>query len=133
LTYSHLNRSIFPDAPGASAASPLAANTPKHRGSLTVRRTNELRGMTLEVRGRYADAMRVNSGVLNTYNIGTPVPYPWVPVNAFLDAGFSWRLPIAQQVRWSLNAQNLLNNEVATFPGVAPQGLLVTTRVQYTF
>lgn len=133
LTYSHLNRNVFADAPGASAASPLVANTPKHRGSLTIRRTNELRGMTLELRGRYADAMRVNSGVLNTYNIGTPVPYPWVPVNAFLDAGFSWRLPIAQQVRWSLNAQNLLGNEVATFPGVAAQGMLVTTRVQYTF
>jgi outer membrane receptor for ferrienterochelin and colicins len=133
VTYSNLNRNVFADAPGATAASPLVANTPKHRGSLTVRRTNEARGMTMEVRARYADAMRVNSGVLNTYNVGTPVPYPWVPVNAFLDAGFSWRLPVAQQIRWSLNGQNLLNNEVATFPGVAPQGLLITTRVQYTF
>ena len=132
-TYSNLNRNVFADAPGASVASPLAANTPKHRGSLTVRRVNAARGMSTEIRGRYMDAFPVNSGVLNSYNIGTPTPYPSVPVNMFVDVGFSWRLPTAQDVRWSVNVQNLLGNEVQSFAGVGPVGRLATTRIQYNF
>jgi iron complex outermembrane receptor protein len=132
-TYSTINRNVFADAPGATAANPLVANTPRHRGSLTVRRVDEVRGLNMEVRGRYADAFDVNSGVFNSYNVGTPVPYTRVPVNAFLDAGFSWKLPVAQNVRWSLNIQNLLNNEVPSFVGVAPVGRFATTRVSYSF
>jgi methylmalonyl-CoA mutase N-terminal domain/subunit len=56
-----------------------------------------------------------------------------VPVNAFLDLGFSWRLPVAQNVRWALNIQNVLGNEVQSFAGVAPIGRFATTRLQYTF
>lgn len=132
-TYSQLSRNIFTDAPGASAASPLAANTPKNRGSLTIRRVDEVRGMSAELRGRYMDAFQVNSGVFNSFNIGTPTPYPSVPVNAFVDVGFSWRLPMAQNVRWSLNVQNLLDNQVQSFVGVPMVGRFATTRVQYTF
>jgi hypothetical protein len=94
---------------------------------------DEVRGMSAEIRGRYMDAFPVNSGVLNSYNIGTPTPYPSVPVNAFLDLGFSWRLPVAQNVRWALNIQNVLGNEVQSFAGVAPIGRFATTRLQYTF
>ena len=82
---------------------------------------------------RYADAFDVNSGVFNNFNVGTPVPYTRVPVNAFLDAGFSWKLPVQQNVRWSLNIQNLLNNEVPSFIGVAPVGRFATTRISYSF
>ena len=73
------------------------------------------------------------SGIHKSYNIGTPVRYPGVPVNALLDLGFSWRLPVAASVRWSLNATNVLNNEVATFVGTPKIGRLVMTRLQYTF
>jgi iron complex outermembrane receptor protein len=132
-TYSQLSRNVWADASGATAANPLTANTPKHRASLTVRRTDEARGMTLEARGRYADAFDVNSGVFNSYNVGTPVAYPSIPVNAFLDLGFSWKLPVAQNVRWSLNIQNVLGNEVQSFVGVAPVGRFGTTRISYTF
>lgn len=132
-TYSTLNRNVFRDARGATPTNPLVANTPRHRASLTIRRVDELRGLNLELRGRYADAFDVNSGVFNNFNVGTPVPYTRVPVNAFLDAGFSWKLPVAQNVRWSLNVQNLLNNEVPSFIGVAPVGRFATTRVSYNF
>jgi len=132
-TYSQLSRNVWADAVGATAANPLTANTPLKRASLTVRRSDEARGMTLEARGRYADAFDVNSGVFNSYNVGTPVRYPRVPVNAFLDVGFSWKLPVAQNVRWSLNVQNVLGNEVQSFVGVAPVGRFGTTRVSYTF
>lgn len=132
-TYSTINRNVFRDARGATPTNPLVANTPRHRGSLTVRRVDDVRGLNMEVRGRYADAFDVNSGVFNNFNVGTPVPYTRVPVNAFLDAGFSWKLPVAQNVRWSLNIQNLLNNEVPSFIGVAPVGRFATTRVSYSF
>jgi iron complex outermembrane receptor protein len=132
-TYSNLNKNVFPDAPGATAINPLAANTPKHRATATVRYERPVSGFSAEVRGRYADAFPVNSGVFNSYNIGTPIPYPPVPVNAFLDAGFSWVLPVARAPRWSVNATNLLDNKVATFVGVPKMGRLLLTRLSYTY
>ncbi len=135
-TYSNLSRNVWADAPNATALNPLAANTAKHRASLTIRRADEARGMTMEVRGRYADAFPVNSGVFNSYGLGgatNPVRYDPVPVNAFIDLGFSWKLPVAQNVRWSLNVQNVLDNQVQSFVGVAPVGRFGTTRVSYTF
>ena len=132
-TYSNLNRNVFADAPGATPTNPLAANTPKHRATATIRYENQVKRYSAEVRGRYADAFPVNSGVLNSYNIGTPVPYAPVPVNALLDAGVSWVVPFAGSPRWSLNATNLLDNKVATFVGVPKIGRLIMTRVQYQF
>jgi len=132
-TYSNLNKNVFTDAPGATVANPLAANTPRHRATATVRYERQVTGFSAEVRGRYADAFPVNSGVFNSYNIGTPVPYPPVPVNAFLDAGFSWVLPVARAPRWSVNATNLLDNKVATFVGVPKMGRLLLTRLSYTY
>jgi iron complex outermembrane receptor protein len=133
-TYSYLSDNIFPDAPGATPANPLAANTPKHRGSASLRYGTENRNFTADIRGRYADAFQVNSGVFNSYNIGTPVRYPGVPVNAFVDAGMSWRLPVSgQDVRWSITVTNLLDNKKATFVGTPAIGRLALTRLQYTF
>ena len=132
-TYSTLSRNVFRDARGATPTNPLVANTPRHRASLTFRRVDDVRGLNMELRGRYADAFDVNSGVFNSFNVGTPVPYTRVPVNAFVDAGFSWKLPVAQNVRWSLNIQNLLDNQVPSFIGVAPVGRFATTRVSYSF
>jgi iron complex outermembrane receptor protein len=132
-TYSNLNRNVFADAPGATPANPLAANTPKHRATATIRYENQVKRYSAEIRGRYADAFPVNSGVLNSYNIETPVRYDPVPVNALLDAGVSWVVPFAGSPRWSLNASNLLDNRVATFVGVPKIGRLIMTRVQYQF
>jgi iron complex outermembrane receptor protein len=132
-TYSFLSDNLFPDAPGASPGNPLAANAAKHRGSATLRYADALRGFSSEIRGRYTGPFEVNSGVFNSFNIGTPVRYPSVPVNAFLDLGFSWKLPVAAQVRWSINGTNILNNKRATFVGTPEMGRLVMTRLQYTF
>jgi outer membrane receptor for ferrienterochelin and colicins len=132
-TYSNLGRNVFTKAPGASEALPLTANAPKHRASLTVRYANETQGLSGEIRGRYMDAFDVNSGVYNNYGAGTPIRYDRVPVNAFLDAGISWRIPVLERVRWSVNAQNIFDNRVPSFIGVPDVGRFVTTRLQYTF
>ncbi|MBC7896043.1 MAG: TonB-dependent receptor, partial [Cytophagaceae bacterium] len=132
-TYSYLSDNVFNDAPGATAANPLAANVPNHRGSATLRYAKPMGTFSTEIRGRYANAFPVNSGVFNSYNVGTPVRYPAVPVNAFIDFGMSWKLPVAQNVRWSINVQNLLDNERATFVGTPAIGRLALTRLNYTF
>lgn len=136
-TYSNLSQNVFTKAPGASVALPLTANAPKHRASVTFRYNDEVRGLGGELRGRYMDAFDVNSGVYNNYSTGalpgSQLPYQRVPVNAFLDAGFSWKLPIANNVRWSVNVQNILDNKVPSFIGVPDVGRFATTRLQYVF
>ena len=61
--------------------------------------------------------------------------YPAVPVNMFVDLGFSWRVPVrgSQQVTWSLNATNLFDNKRPTFAGVPEIGRMIMTRIQYAF
>jgi iron complex outermembrane receptor protein len=81
-------------------------------------------GLSFELRGRYGNAFPVNSGVY----VGN------VPVNAFLDAQFSWRLPFpGQSVTWSITGTNILDNKRVTFIGTPEIGRLVMTRVQYAF
>ncbi len=61
--------------------------------------------------------------------------YPDVPVNVFVDLGFSWRLPIrgSQQLTWSINGTNIFDNKRPTFAGVPEIGRMVMTRIQYAF
>jgi iron complex outermembrane receptor protein len=132
-TYSHLNKNVWGDAPGATPSNPLTSNTPKHRATMTLRYENQAHGYSAELRGRYADAFPVNSGVFNSYNIGTPIPYAPVPVNAFVDASMSWVLPVRGSPRWSVSATNLLDNRAPTVVGVPAVGALIMTRIQYQY
>jgi iron complex outermembrane receptor protein len=132
-TYSWINKNVFEDAPGATALNPLVTNTPRHRGTAAVRFDDQVRGFGAEVRGRYAGQFPVNSGVFNSYNLGTPVRYPAVPVNAFLDLGVNWRPAFAPGARLSLNVTNVLDNRVASFVGVPEIGRMAITRLQYQF
>ncbi len=132
-TFSNLNRTVWANAAGASVANPLTANAAKNRGSMAFRYDDQVKGMSGELRVRASSAFSVNSGVFNSYNVNTPIPYEMVPASTFVDAGISMKLPFASNVRWSLNAQNLLDNQVRSFIGVPLVGRMVTTRVQYTF
>ena len=103
---------------------PLSLNAPDHKASLTARWADDQKDYSAEVRGRYTNQFFVNSGVF----VGQ------VPVNAFLDASFSWTLPIGdRRTTWGVNATNILNNQRASFVGVPEIGRLVMTRLQYTF
>ena len=93
----------------------------------------QVKRYSAEVRGRYADAFPVNSGVLNSYNIGTPVPYAPVPVNALLDAGVSWVVPFAGSPRLSLNATEPARQQGRDVCGSSKIGRLIMTRVQYQY
>jgi outer membrane receptor for ferrienterochelin and colicins len=165
-TYSWVSDVIFNDVKDAQGNA-LALNAPDNKATLTARWNDEIRGLSFETRGRYANTFPVNSGVyastrtfpaptvLNpnvpegTYQTAagsttqctpqTPTAcvytYPAVPVNMFLDLGFSWRVPVrgTQQITWSLNATNIFDNKRATFAGVPEIGRMVMTRLQYAF
>ena len=165
-TYNWVSDVIFNDVKDAQGNA-LALNAPDNKATLTARWNDEIRGLSFETRGRYANAFPVNSGVyastrtfpaptvLNpnvpegTYQTAagstvqctpqTPTAcvytYPAVPVNMFLDLGFSWRLPVrgTQQITWSLNGTNIFDNKRATFAGVPEIGRMIMTRLQYAF
>jgi outer membrane receptor for ferrienterochelin and colicins len=165
-TYSWVSDVIFEDVRDAQGNA-LALNAPDNKGSLTLRWNDEIRGLSAETRGRYANTFPVNSGVYaSTRSFPAPatlnqnVPdgtyttapgstsqcselaptacvytYPPVPVNMFVDLGFSWRLPIrgSQQIMWSINGTNIFDNKRPTFAGVPQIGRMVMTRIQYAF
>lgn len=163
-TYSWVSDKIFEDVRDAQGNA-LALNAPDHKASLTLRWNHEIKGFSAETRGRYSNTFPVNSGVyasnrtfpapatLNpkvpegTYTnaaTGTCSPatpaacvytYPDVPVNVFVDLGFSWRLPVrgSQQLTWSINGTNIFDNKRPTFAGVPEIGRMVMTRIQYAF
>jgi outer membrane receptor for ferrienterochelin and colicins len=153
-TYSWLSDTEFPNVEGGNGL-PFMTNSPKHKSTLALRYANEVRGFSSELRGRYADAFRVNSGVFFS---GAPIPapggtcseaaaeqcsgapgaqtytYPSVPVSMTLDLNLSWRLPFAaENLTWSVLANNVLDNKVPTMAGVPPIGRLVMTRLSYKF
>ena len=133
--YSHIGQNVFPQIGGVSNA--LMSNSPKHRASGTATYTNDASGWSFNSTVRYADAFPVNSGLFNSFNPNTDpvgaVAYAPIPANTLIDVGASWRLPVAQNVTWSLNVSDLLDTRVATFVGVPEIGRLIATRVRYTF
>lgn len=157
--YSYQNRTIFPDIQGGNAA-PLMSNSPANRGSLAARFETLGNVWSLESRVNYSESYEVNSGVYGTTAswpiaagnpgatgttsanavAGCPTTtqgrfcYEGVPDIVTLDLGISRKFNLnGQSLRWSLNATNLLNEEVRTFPGVPNIGRMVMTRIQYIF
>ncbi len=153
-TYSWLSDNEFPLIDGGNSL-PYRTNSPMHKATLALRYVNELKGLSTELRGRYADAFHVNSGVFYS---GTDIDapdgtcsdaaadqcsgapgaqqyrYPSVPVSATIDLNVSWRLPfLGENVTWSLLANNVLDNKRPTMAGIPAIGRLVMTRLQYRF
>jgi len=158
LAYSYQDRNVFNGINGGNNL-PLMSNAPMSRGSLGLRYKNDDNGIGFDVRGRYNEAYPVNSGVYAT-NLAFPLAagqtgasanpqggvgrcnpapagtfcYEDVPEAFLMDAQISKRFSLgAQKLMWSLNATNLFNNRVRTFPGVPEIGRMVMTRIQYTF
>lgn len=121
-TYSWVSDVVFPDI--VNGPDTLTLNSPDNKATLTTRWRDETKGLSFELRGRYQNAFPVNSGVY----VGE------VPVNAFLDASFSWRLPLpGQQLTWSITGTNITDNKRITFIGTPEIGRLLMTRLQYQF
>jgi iron complex outermembrane receptor protein len=159
VAFSWQNKGVFPWINGGNNL-PLMSNSPRSRGSLGLRYRNEAKAVGFEFRGRYNEAYPVNSGVYATnfafplalgqtgYTVGASggagrcptAPtgtfcYENVPEAVIFDAQVSKTFEIGgkQKLLWSLNAQNLFDNRVRTFPGVAEIGRMLTTRLSYSF
>jgi len=139
---------------------PFMSNSPNSRGSVGVRYRNEGNGIGYELRTRYNEAYPVNSGVYATntaFAIAAGQPgagtvgsgttgfgkcppatgtfcYENVPEAFTFDLQVTKRFDIgAQKVMWSVNAQNLFDNRVRTFPGAPEIGRMIMTRLTYSF
>lgn len=159
IAFSWQNKGVFPWVNGGNNL-PLMSNSPRSRGSLGLRYRNEEKAVGFEFRGRYNEAYPVNSGVYATnfafplalgqtgYTVGASggagkcpsAPtgtfcYENVPEAVIFDAQVSksFELGGKQKLMWSVNAQNLFDNRVRTFPGVAEIGRMLTTRLSYSF
>ncbi len=134
-TYSNIGQNVFPQIGGST--NPLMSNSPKHRATASATYVDDASGWSYIGTIRYADAFPVNSGLFNSLGIppnsaGTALYAP-IPASTLFDVGVAWRLPISQNVTWSLNLSNLLDTKVATFVGVPQIGRLISTRVKYNF
>jgi iron complex outermembrane receptor protein len=119
---SHTSTGVFPNVP--SGVDTLRLNAPQNKAALAARFRNDRRGFGSEIRWRYAEAFKVNSGVY----VGE------VKESNQLDALLSYRLAaLAGSASLSLYGTNLTNQKVATFVGVPAIGRMVMGRIQYTF
>jgi len=158
LAYSYQSRNVFQGVNGGNGL-PLMSNAPNSRGSLGMAYRNDDNGLGFELRARYNEAYPVNSGVYasnfafpiaagqtgatTTASGGpgrcSPAPagtfcYENVPEAFTMDAQVTKRFNLGEnKLMWSLNAQNMFDNRIRTFPGAPEIGRMVMTRIQYSF
>ncbi len=159
MAYSYQSQNVFQGLNGGNNL-PLMSNSPNSRGSIGMRYRNEDNGLSFELRSRYNEAYPVNSGVYASNfafpiaagqtgastttpsggpNRCSPAPagtfcYENVPEALTFDAQVTKRFNLgAQKLAWTLNASNLTDNRVRTFPGVPEIGRMIMTRLQYSF
>ncbi|WP_373058337.1 TonB-dependent receptor domain-containing protein [Gemmatimonas sp.] len=159
LAYSYQSQNVFQGLNGGNGL-PLMSNSPNSRGSLGMRYRNDDNGVGFELRTRYNEAYPVNSGVyasnfafpiaagqtgaITTAAAGgpgrcSPAPagtfcYENVPEAFTFDAQVTKRFNLGEnKLTWSLNAQNMFDNRIRTFPGVPEIGRMIMTRLQYSF
>lgn len=159
LAYSYQSQNVFRGVNGGNGLA-LMSNSPNSRGSLGINYRNEESKISYEVRTRYNEAYPVNSGVYATGfafpiaagNPGaittatgggpgrcSPAPagnfcYDNVPEAFTFDAQVTKKFTMGnQKLAWTLNATNLFDLRVRTFPGVPEIGRMIMTRLQYSF
>ena len=138
--FSWVSADSFPTVDGGNQQ-PLRINAPSKKGSFAFRRDMEVEGRHFELRARYHDGFKINSGLYSTgvnypnvRAIGSTYSYDPIHPAMLFDASYSMRLPHSDgKAMWSLSATNLLNHGSATFVGVPSLGRMLMTRVQYSY
>jgi iron complex outermembrane receptor protein len=108
----------------------VALNATSYKVAFTGRYRQGVYGLAAEAGVRYTKGFPVNSGVYVTeiQPDGTRAPIPdWT----VFDAQVSYRFKFGLMA--SLVAQNLFNENYATFVGIPQLGRLVLTKLQYQF
>lgn len=139
-TMSWVDNDSFP-AVVSSNNRPLMLNAPKNKLSLGSQFRSTAGTWGIDARVRYLGEYPVNSGVYAT-DVDYPVPgatgtYRYgdrINAATIVDVGFNWRFqPAGNPVLFSIRADNLFDAKYRTMPGMPELGLLVVTRLQYSF
>ncbi len=138
-TMSWVDNDSFP-AVRSSNNRPLMLNAPSNKftGSSQYRSTSGAWG--IDARLRHTNAYPVNSGVYAT-DVDFPIPgatgsyrYDDIKAATIFDLGFNYRFqPAGNAVLFSIRADNLFDTKYRTMPGMPELGMMLITRLQYSF
>jgi iron complex outermembrane receptor protein len=138
-TFSWVDNDSFPEVTSSNNR-PLMLNAPSNKLSLGTRYQNVAGGWGLDARVRYANAYQVNSGVYAT-GVDFPLPgqvgtyrYDDIDAATIFDLGFNYRFnPGGKSALFSVRADNLFDTKYRTMPGTPELGMMLVTRLQYSF
>lgn len=138
-TMSWVDNDSFP-AVVSSNQRPLMLNAPSNKFSASSRFRSNSGAWGFDARLRHTNAYPVNSGVYAT-GVDFPIPgatgtyrYDDIKAATIFDLGFNWRFrPARNEMLFSIRADNLFDQKYRTMPGAPELGMLLVTRVQYSF
>lgn len=138
-TLSWVDNDSFPEVVSSNNR-PLMLNAPSNKMSLGTQFRSSSGSWGMDARIRHTNAYAVNSGVYAS-NVNFPIPgstgtYQYDPIDAatIVDVGFNYRFnPGGKSALFSIRADNLFDTKYRTMPGTPELGLMVVTRLQYSF
>jgi iron complex outermembrane receptor protein len=139
-TMSWVDNDSFPEVISSNRR-PLMLNAPTNKLSLGSAFRSSSGAWGFDARVRYANAYPVNSGVYATDvdfqlpdAVGTYRYDDEIDAATIVDLGFNWRIqPSGRSMLFSIRADNLFDTKYRTMPGTPELGMMVVTRLQYSF
>jgi iron complex outermembrane receptor protein len=138
-TLSWVSDDVFEDAISSNNL-PLMLNAPTNKASTSATYRSSNGSWGFDGRLRYANAYPVNSGVYAT-GVDYPLPgqagtyrYDDIDAATIFDLGFNYRFnPGGKSALFSIRADNLFDTKYRTMPGTPELGMMLVTRLQYSF
>jgi len=138
-TLSWVDNDSFPKVVSSNNR-PLMLNAPSNKVSASSQYRSTSGTWGIDARVRHTNAYPVNSGVYAT-GVDFPIPgatgtyrYDDIDAATIVDLGFNWRFqPAGNAVLFSIRADNVFDQKYRTMPGTPELGMLLVTRLQYSF
>jgi outer membrane receptor protein involved in Fe transport len=138
-TLSWVDNDSFPEVTSSNNRA-LMLNAPSNKVSAFSQYRSTSGAWGFDARVRHTNAYPVNSGVYAT-GVDFPIPgatgtyrYDDIEAATIVDVGFNWRFqPARNEVLFSIRADNLFDTRYRTMPGTPELGMMLVTRLQYSF
>lgn len=138
-TMSWVDNDSFPEVTSSNNR-PLMLNAPSNKLSASTQFRSTSGAWGVDARVRHTNAYPVNSGVYAT-GVDFRVPnstdtyrYDDIEAATIFDLGFNWRLQQGGRgFLFSVRADNLFDTKYRTLPGTPELGMMLVTRLQYSF
>jgi iron complex outermembrane receptor protein len=138
-TMSWVDNDSFPEVVSSNQR-PLMLNAPSNKLSAFTRFRSNSGAWGFDARMRHTNAYPVNSGVYAS-GVDFPIPgaagtyrYNDIEAATIVDLGFNWRFqPARNEVLFSVRADNVFDKKYRTMPGTPELGMMLVTRLQYSF